>query len=125
MAAPIRFIRKDVRKMNVYDTANKLAEEIKLSEEYVSFKKSKTELENNIELKSKIKEFEQKRQQMQILTIQGIEPTEEKTQEIQNMYTELLKDEKAKEYFETEMKFSVLIADVNKIIGDAIKDVLK
>ena len=32
---------------------------------------------------------------------------------------------KAKEYFETEMKFSVLIADVNKIIGDAIKDVLK
>lgn len=111
--------------MNVYDTANKLAEEIKLSEEYVSLKKSKTELENNIELKSKIKEFEQKRQQMQMLTIQGIEPTSEKTQEIQNMYTELLKDEKAKEYFETEMKFSVLIADVNKIIGDAIKDVLK
>lgn len=111
--------------MNVYDTANKLAEEIKLSEEYVRFRKSKTELENNIELKSKIKEFEQKRQQMQMLTIQGIEPTSEKAQEIQNMYTELLKAEKAKEYFETEMKFSVLIADVNKIIGDAIKDVLK
>lgn len=111
--------------MNVYDTANKLAEEIKSSEEYVGFKKSKTELENNIELKNKIKEFEQKRQQMQMLTIQGIEPTTEKAQEIQNMYTELLKDEKAKEYFETEMKFSVLIADVNKIIGDAIKDVLK
>ena len=116
---------KMLEKMNVYDTANKLAEEIKLSEEYVNFKKSKTELENNIELKSKIKEFEQKRQQMQMLTIQGIDPTQEKAQEIQNMYTELLKDEKAKEYFETEMKFSVLIADVNKIIGDAIKDVLK
>ena len=111
--------------MNVYDTANKLAEEIKSSEEYVGFKKSKTELENNIELKNKIKEFEQKRQQMQMLTIQGIEPTQEKAQEIQKIYTELLKDEKAKEYFETEMKFSVLIADVNKIIGDAIKDVLK
>ena len=111
--------------MNVYDTANKLAEEIKSSEEYESFKKIKNELENNIELKNKIKEFEQKRQQMQMLTIQGIDPTQEKAQEIQNMYTELLKDEKAKEYFETEMKFSVLIADVNKIIGDAIKDVLK
>lgn len=111
--------------MNVYDTANKLAEEIKSSEEYESFKKIKNELENNIELKNKIKEFEQKRQQMQMLTIQGIETTAEKAQEIQNMYTELLKDEKAKEYFETEMKFSVLIADVNKIIGDAIKDVLK
>ena len=111
--------------MNVYDTANKIAEEIKSSEEYESFKKIKNELENNIELKNKIKEFEQKRQQIQMLTIQGIEPTAEKAQEIQNMYTELLKDEKAKEYFETEMKFSVLIADVNKIIGDAIKDVLK
>lgn len=111
--------------MNVYDTANKLAEEIKKSEEYKSFKKIKKELENNIELKNKIKEFEQKRQQMQMLTIQGIEPTTEKAQEIQDMYTELLNDQNAKEYFETEMKFSVLIADVNKIIGDAIKDVLK
>ena len=111
--------------MNVYDTANKLAEEIKQSEEYNKFKKMKKELEENIELKNKIQEFELKRQEMQMLTIRGVEPTEEKTIEIQKMYAEIIKEEKAKEYFDSEMKFSVLIADVNKIIGDAIKDVLR
>ena len=111
--------------MNVYDTANKLAEEIKSSDEYKKFKSSKSEIESNAELNKKIKEFEQKRQQMQMLTIQGIEPTQEKAEEIQKMYTDIVKDKNALEYFEAEMKFSILIADVNKIIGDAIKDVLK
>ena len=32
---------------------------------------------------------------------------------------------KVKEYFDAEVKFNVLLADVNKIIGDAVKDVLK
>ena len=31
----------------------------------------------------------------------------------------------AKKYFEAEMKFNILLADVNKIIGDAVKDVIQ
>lgn len=111
--------------MNVYDTANKLAEEIKQSQEYKNFKKHKNEIESNNELKTKISEFEKKRQQLQILTIKGENLLQEKANEVQNMYAELIKDEKLFKYFDSEMKFSVLIADVNKIIGDAIKDVLK
>lgn len=111
--------------MNVYDTANKLAEEIKQSEEYKNFKKYKNEIESNNELKIKISEFEEKRQELQLLTIKGENIIQEKAVEVQNMYRELIKDEKLLKYFDSEMKFSVLIADVNKIIGDAIKDVLK
>ena len=37
----------------------------------------------------------------------------------------LIENEEAKKYFEAETKFNIIIADVNKIIGDAIKDVIQ
>ena len=40
--------------MNVYDTANQLAEEIKQSEEYVTYKMAKEAINLNFELKNKI-----------------------------------------------------------------------
>ena len=40
--------------MNVYDTANKLAQEIKQSEEYINYKMAKEALNLNMELKKKI-----------------------------------------------------------------------
>ena len=40
-------------------------------------------------------------------------------------YNFVTKEPKVKEYFDAEVKFNVLLADVNKIIGDAVKDVLK
>ena len=38
---------------------------------------------------------------------------------------ELIEDEEAKRYFDAETKFNILIADINKIIGEAIKDVMQ
>ena len=43
--------------MNVYDTANKLAQEIKQSEEYANYKMAKEAINLNVELKNKIDEF--------------------------------------------------------------------
>ena len=40
--------------MNVYDTANKLAEEIKQSEEFITYQMAKQAINLNFELKSKI-----------------------------------------------------------------------
>ena len=45
--------------MNVYDTANRLAEELKQSEEYSNYKMAKETLNINHDLKNKIKEFEE------------------------------------------------------------------
>ena len=111
--------------MNVYDTANKLAEEIKQSEEYKNFKQLKKEIEDNVELKNRVNDFENKRQKLQMDTLKNGELSQENTQELQKIYIELIKDERISKYFDAEMKFSVLIADVNKIIGEKIKDVLK
>ncbi len=111
--------------MNVYDTVNRLATELKKSEEYVNYKMAKETLSLKPDLKKKIQEFEDARYDAQISAMQTGKSDEEKTKKMQNLYIELIENEDAKRFFDTEMKFNILLADVNKIIGDAIKDVLQ
>lgn len=110
--------------MNVYDTANNLANEIKKSEEYMNYKMAKQTLNLNTNLKEQIKEFEQLRYEVQIEMMQTGKNNEEKYKKMQEKYAELIENSEAKRFFETETQFNILIADVNKIIGEAIKDVM-
>ena len=111
--------------MNVYDTVNKLATELKQSEEYVNYKMARETLSLKPELKKKIQEFEEARYDAQISAMQTGKSDDEKTKKMQNLYIELIENDEAKKFFDAEMKFNILLADVNKIIGDAIKDVLQ
>lgn len=111
--------------MNVYDTVNKLAQEIKDSDEYKNYKKYKELMKSNTEIEEKIKKFEALRYEVQIAAMQGSEANKEKEKEIQEVYTDLLSKENVKEYFDAEFKFNVLLADVNKIIGEAVREVLE
>lgn len=111
--------------MNVYDTANKLAQEIKQSEEYVNYKMAKETLNLKLDLKKKIEEFEAARYDAQITAMQTGKNDEEKTKRMQQLYIELIENDDAKRFFEAETKFNIVLADANKIIGDAVIDVLK
>ena len=110
--------------MQVYDTANRLAQEIKTSEEYVKYKEAKQKIEENQELKTKVEEFEKTRYEVQVLAMQGKEVEEEKNKKLQEMYTVLIQNKEIKEYFDLEVKFNVMLADVNKIIAESVQDVL-
>lgn len=109
--------------MNVYDTANRLAKEIKEAPEYVEFKKAKQNIEQKPELKEKLQKFETLRYQMQMLSIQGTQ-NEELNKQMEEVYTQLIQNEETKNYLDLELKFNVLIGDVNKIIAEAVRDVL-
>lgn len=110
--------------MNVYDTANRLASEIKQSEEYTNYKMAKQALDLNIDLKEKMVEFEKARYEVQLEMMQTGKNNDEKYKKMQELYAELIKDEEAKKFFDAETKFNVVIADVNKIIGEAVRDVI-
>lgn len=110
--------------MNVYDTANRLAYEIQESEEYKSYKKLKDEIMANPDSKNKIEEFEKLRYDVQLMQYTGEVHDVEKSKKLEEMYTMLVKDNQIKQYFDLEVKFNVMIADVNKIIAEAIRDVL-
>jgi len=110
--------------MNVYDTANKLASEIRQSKEYLDYKKAKENINSNVDLKNKVESFEKTRYEVQLLSMQGENATEEKNKKLQEMYTALVENKEIKEYFDLEVKFNVMLADVNKIIAESVKDVL-
>lgn len=111
--------------MNIYDTANRLAQEIKQSEEYVNYKMAKQAINLNNDLKNKIQQFEMIRYEVQIEQMQTGKENEEKMQKMKDLYAELITIDEAKKYFEAETKFNIVIADVNKIIGEAIRDIMQ
>ena len=110
--------------MNVYDTANKLASELKNSQEYLDYKKIKEELNNQPEIKEKMDKFEKARYEVQVEAIKGEEEKKEKIEQMQKIYLDLIQNDLAKRYFDIELKFNVLLADVNKIIAESVQDVL-
>lgn len=109
--------------MYVYDQANNLAKSIQESKEYLEYKKAKEELNNNPEMKQKIDEFEKIRYDVQVMSFQG-EQDEEKQKKLQQMYQILMQDAKIKEFFDIEVRFNIMLADVNKIISESVKDLL-
>ena len=110
--------------MNVYDEVNNLAKAIKESKEYIEYKEIKNQLFVDKELKNKVDEFEKIRYEEQLLALQGEKQNEEKMVKLQELYQILIKNPQIKDYFDKEVRFNVMIADVNKIIGESIKDVL-
>lgn len=110
--------------MNPYDKCHELAIAIRESKEYIEYKEVKEEVSKVPDLKSKIDEFEKIRYEEQLLALQGEKQNEEKMKKLQELYTILAQNEKVKDYFDKEVRFNLLIADINKIIGESIKEVL-
>ena len=44
---------------------------------------------------------------------------------VQELYGELIQNKEASQYFDAEIRFNVLIADVNKIIGEVVQEAMK
>ena len=110
--------------MMVYDKCHELAQAIKESKEYKEYKEIKNHVYGELNLKDKVEEFEKIRYEEQVLAMQGEKQNEAKMARLQELYAILVKEPVVKDYFEKEVKFNLMIADVNKIIGESIKDVL-
>ena len=110
--------------MFVYKKVEELQQELRNSIEYKEFKEAKELVNNEPGLQEKINEFEKIRYEEQLLALQGEEQSMAKMAKLQELYEILIKEPKVKEYFDAEVRFNLLIADVNKMIGEAIKDVL-
>ncbi len=114
--------------MEIYDTANKLAEEIKNSIQYKNLKNSKENLFSDPKKKDLIEEFEKLKQEVQLMEIQRANnqeiDEEDKKLKVAKLYNVLIENKDIKEYFDYEIEFSKMMTDINKIIGDAIKEVI-
>ena len=110
---------------NIYDTANQLAKEIRESTEYNEYKKARQNVLANPDLKSKIEEFEKIRYDVQVLAMEKGEENPEKMKKLQEMYTILVENKDIKEYFDLEVRFNVMVADINKIIAESMEEIFR
>ena len=109
--------------MYVYDEANNLAKAIQESKEYKEYETIKKQVSSDAEMKKKIDDFEKLRYDVQAMAFQGRQD-EEKTKKLQEMYTILNEDKKIKEYFDIEVRFNIMLADVNRIISESVKELI-
>ena len=104
--------------MNVYDQAHSLAQAIRESEEFKQYDQYKKIVKENPQLDQSLKDLMKKQMEMQTAQMMGQEVTQEAFQQIQQLSTILLQDPTAAQYLQCQMRFSMMMADVYKIIGE-------
>ena len=90
---------------------------------YIEIKK---EVYKDEEKKKQIENFRQKQMEVQSLSMEGkLEESEKKYAILQQMYQILMQDENIKKMFDAEVKFDILVGDMYKILGEAIKGAIE
>ena len=111
--------------MNFYDKIHELVHELKKTEEYTTYIKIKDELVKDKEQYSKVKEFKELQKEQHIKYISGEKLEEEKMKELQEIYASLIKEKNIASLFEAEIKLDVILADIQKILAEGIKDIVE
>jgi cell fate (sporulation/competence/biofilm development) regulator YlbF (YheA/YmcA/DUF963 family) len=106
--------------MNVYEQAHSLAAAIKESEEFKQFDALRKQVEANPDLNAMIKDYEKRQIQFQTKQMTGEMTQENMQQQMSDLYAVVMKDPLAAQYLQAQMRFSVMMADVYKILGDAM-----
>lgn len=104
--------------MNVYDQAHSLAQAIRESEEFKQYDQYKKIVKENPQLDQSLKDLMKKQMEMQAAQMMGQEVTQEAFQQIQQLSAILMQDPTAAQYLQCKMRFSMMMADVYKIIGE-------
>ncbi len=104
--------------MNVYDQAHQLASAIKESEEYKQYIASKKQVEANPQLDNAVKDFMARQFELQTAQMMGQEADPNAFSQLQQLSAVLMADPTAANYMQCQIRFSMMMADVYKIIGE-------
>lgn len=110
--------------MNFYDKVHNLVRELKDTPEYKNYIMLKEKVKKDEELSSKIKDFKETQRKEQMKYIGGDKMDDNTKQELQQKYSLIIRNPLAVEFFQAEIKLDVLLADLQKILGEGLKDVL-
>lgn len=106
--------------MNVYDQAHNLSQAVKESEEFKQYDMLKKQIDANPELAQVVKDFQAKQFELQAKQMMGEQMGPEYMTQVQQLYGIMMKDPLTAQYMEAQMRFSLMMNDVYKIIGEAI-----
>ena len=111
--------------MNFYDKIHTLVKDLKDTPEYVNYMAIKEKVKADEELSEKIKKFREHQRSEQLKYINGAQMDEKTKNELQQEYSLIIQSPLAVEFFQAEIKLDVLLADMQKILGEGLKDVVE
>lgn len=111
--------------MNFYDKVNEMIRCYKDTDEYKRFIELKNKIKEDKESYEKLKEFKEKQSAQQINYMQSGKVNETSQKELENLYSIIVKNDDIRALLEQEMKLNIMLADVQKALADAVKDLVE
>ncbi|MGC2872939.1 YlbF family regulator [Ihubacter sp. rT4E-8] len=106
--------------MNVYDQAHGLAKAIRECEEFKQYDQLQKLIDQNQELSAMLKDFQTKQFEMQAKQMMGEQVEADAMQQMQELSQIMMRDPLAAQYMQAQMRFSLMMNDVYKILGEVI-----
>lgn len=111
--------------MNVYDEVNGLCKALKESREFSMMKEARVKLAGDKTAEPLVKDFLQKKQELEIAQYSGKTPDKVEMEKVQKLYEVLQLNPVAAEYLQTYIRFQMMVGDISKSIGDTIKEAVE
>lgn len=111
--------------MSFHDSINELVVSFKDTQEYKEYLQLKQKLKQDNNVYNMLKDFKDKQNQVQISYLNGQDISKEKQEEMENLYSIVIQNDDCRKILECEMKINIILADLQKSMGDAIEELVK
>lgn len=106
--------------LSAYDRAHELAKDLSRTEEYRNYVEAKSKLEKDQKNVEMLEQFRHQQWEVQMAQVAGQEVDEAKVQQLEKLYQVLSLNPIINEFLNTEYRFARLMADIQKILADAV-----
>lgn len=105
--------------MSVYDLANRIAKQIKKSDEYKKYLEKREKVVSNEKTKEMLLDFQQEQMKLQAKQLSGEELNDEEKEKLENLRELVELNSNIKEYLQAEYQINIMLNDIQKIVfGD-------
>ena len=108
--------------MSVYDTATKLASEIKNSKEYLDFVDNMKIIKKNKNYENLLSEYKKLQYNLQIATMNNKKLDKKTLKKMEEIQNKIRHNDQIYNYILSEEKFNIMMDNINKIIANTIKE---
>ena len=108
--------------MSVYDTATKLASEIKNSKEYLDFVDNMKIIKKNKNYENLLSEYKKTQYNIQIATMNNKKLDKKTLKNMEEIQNKIRHNDQIYNYILSEEKFNIMMDNINKIIANTIKE---
>ena len=108
--------------MSVYDTATKLASEIKNSKEYLDFVDNMKKKKKNKNYENLLSEYKKTQYNLQIATMNNKKLDKKTLKNMEEIQNKIRHNDQIYNYILSEEKFNIMMDNINKIIANTIKE---